>query len=83
MKRDSYRSIWLGLNIAAEAKVVKDHPDWFLKYYPQVGDDPELDLYFGAAAAWWSLVLDVSMEEVRAYIERTADILLKDWGLRV
>jgi len=75
--------VWLGLNVSAGALLVQEHPDWFLKYSPRFGDDPELESCFGEMSPKEGVrILDISVKEVRDYLEKTADVLFKEWGFQ-
>ena len=73
-------AIWMGLDIVRDATVIKEHPEWFTACTARSGADPELLTVFGEDAENRTYVLDPSIPEVQAYIERTLAILLRDWG---
>ena len=73
-------AIWIGLWVTGSSPLVKDHPEWILC------DDMGRRLAFVNAFGVHDdkprehFILDPSVSEVRAFVERTARIVFRDWG---
>lgn len=67
--------IWLApFNAQRSAKVLKDHPDWFIL-------DPKTGKPLFTCPGWGgAYVMDIYNPEVRDYIKRVFDTVLNDWG---
>ncbi|MDB5227059.1 MAG: Alpha-galactosidase [Bacteroidota bacterium] len=69
--------LWLApLTCEHNSFIVKDHPDWILK------NDTGKFLKIGFNPLWsyWFYALDVYHPEVRAYLKKIFDTVLKDWN---
>jgi len=67
--------LWLApFNAQRKAKVVLDHPDWFVTN-PKNGKKQLGSIAWGGA-----YTLDFYKEQPRAYIKRVFDTVLNDWG---
>jgi hypothetical protein len=73
-------AIWLGLNLIFDATLAKDHPDWMVHCRADLATDPELHEVFGGHPDQGFLVLDISLPEVRLYLECVAKVLFEEWG---
>ena len=59
-------AIWIGGKVPSGAPLVKDHPDWFVDYSYRMGDSAG--------------ILDVSLPQVRDYMQHALDVLLCESG---
>ncbi len=67
-KRGLKPAVWIGGAVPIKTPIYRDHPDWFLDYSYRFGKK------------FSSVVLDPSVSQVRAYIERALDFFLKKSG---
>lgn len=70
-------AIWLGIDTVTSATLVKEHPEWFIRYTPSPFDDP--DVHLGYNSPNHHPIPDPSHPEARHYLESVFDLLFKNW----